>query len=371
MDTKKEKNIVLKIGSRTLECGLEDSAKPLGKFNVHHFAEPQTFGVDSTVYDHSRIPDNKSKTQRKEIELQDTFKNDQECFRHLFYLDTLIYEDFDLFSQSLKIHLRKLLSKIFYKCGISTINSKLLLVQNSIFPTVYNKILTDILIKELLMRAVVILPTPLMVAIGSGSSFALVIDIGWSLTTIVPVFDYRVLDNFLTFTNRAGSRLHYELLSALKEEGIDAGSVSFRELENAISLLDSITSNSDDELIACGGFLVRKKIFTEAIQRLFFSYEPSVQYEDNETPILKLATDLIYSRLPIDLRKSISSRIIITGGISNLKGFRQTLLAKVDEAVSQKTCGIETLGGWAGASIYSTIMKHQRKSQDLWEIRKV
>ncbi|GAV28813.1 hypothetical protein PMKS-002289 [Pichia membranifaciens] len=307
----------------------------------------------------------------KEIELQDTVKNDQECFRHLFYLDTLIYEDFDLFSQSLKIHLRKLLSKIFYKCGISTINSKLLLVQNSIFPTVYNKILTDILIKELLMRAVVILPTPLMVAIGSGSSFALVIDIGWSLTTIVPVFDYRVLDNFLTFTNRAGSRLHYELLSALKEEGIDAGSVSFRELENAISLLDSITSNSNDELIACGGFLVRKKIFTEAIQRLFFSYEPSVQYEDNETPILKLATDIIYSRLPIDLRKSISSRIIITGGISNLKGFRQTLLAKVDEAVSQKTCGIETLGGWAGASIYSTIMKHQKKSQDLWEIRKV
>ena len=370
MDAKKEKNIVLKIGSRTLECGLEDSAKPLGKFNVHHFAEPQAFGVDLVLYDHSRIPDNKSKKQRKETELQNTVKNDQECFRHLFYLDTLIYEDFDLFSQSLKIHLRKLLTKIFYKCGISTINSKLLLVQNSNFPTVYNKILTDILIKEFLMRAVVILPTPLMVAIGSGSSFALVIDIGWSLTTVVPVFDYRVLDNFLTFTNRAGSRLHYELLSALREEGFDAGSVSFRELENAISLLDSITSNSDDELIACGGFLVRKKNFTEAIQRLYFSYDPSVQYEDDETPILKLVTDLIY-RLPIDLRKSISSRVIITGGISNLKGFRQTLLAKVDEAVSQKICGIETLGDWAGASLYSTIMKHQKKSQALWEIRKV
>lgn len=371
MDTKKEKNIVLKIGARTLECGLEDSSKPLGKFNVHHFAELQTFGVDSTAYDHSLIPDSASEKVTKEFRLQSMAKNDQEHFRHLFFPDTLIYEDLSLFLQSLKIHLRKVLNKIFYKCGISTINSKLILVQNSTFPKVYNKLLTEILINDLLMRAVVILPTPLMVSIASGSSFALIIDIGWSFTTVVPVFDYRVLDNLLTFTNRAGSRLHYELLSELREEGFDIESISFRELENAISLLDSLVCTSNDELIACGRFLVRKKIFTDAIEKLYLSFDSSVQYEDNEIPIIKLATDLIDKRLPIDLRKILSSRTIVTGGISNLKDFRQTLLARIDEAVAQQLHGIETLGDWAGASIYSTLMKHQKKSPDLWEIRKV
>lgn len=373
MDTEKGRNIVLRFGSRTIECGLEGSGKPLESFNVHHFAELQTFGVDTNNEDHSHVPDCYSQKASCDAKIQQILEDDLVHFRHLFYLDTLIYNDFELFARNLKFHLRKVLVKVFYKCGLSTINSKLLLIQNLNFPTIYNKIITDILVNELLMRAVVILPAPLMASIGSGSSFSLVVDIGWSLTTIVPVFDYRVLNNYLNFTSRAGSRLHYELLSALAENGLDIESISFRDIENTISLLDRVgdDSSDDSELITCGDFLVKKKLFTDVIKDLYFDYDASVLYETNEIPIVKLIKDLVEKQLPIDLKKSILSRIIITGGISRIRGFRQIMLSRINKLILQESSGIETLGEWSGASIYSSIMKNQKKSGDLLEIRKM
>lgn len=361
MNIEKEKNIILKLGSRTIECGLEEVGKPLIAFNIHHFAELQNFHLTefpNKDYPSSGIAINNT--------LIDVIKNDNLNFCHLFYCDLLIYEDLDVYFSDLRIHCKKILSKIFYKCGISTINAKLLLLQNENFPTVYTQLISDILLKDLFMRAVVILSTPLMVCIGSGSSNGIIIDIGWTRTTVVAVFDNRVLQNYTKFTNRAGFRLHYELLNSLKVEDLNIDRISFRDLENSITMLENIEDDSD-KMITCGPYLVKKRVFSGVISELYFTNNQNC--EDDELPIVELIAELI-DGLPIDLKSILASRMIITGGISNFAGFRSKMSSKLNNRITQEVGEISSLGDWAGASIYSTIMKKLKKSDSLWEIRK-
>lgn len=363
-ENEKGKNIILRLGSRTIECGFEDSSKPLVTFNVHHFSELQTFKIIDIPLSHS-INNNVIKIGNDR--LKSSIIDDHINFRHLFYPDLLIFEDADIFLSNLKIHLKKMFLKIFFKCGISTINAKLLLLQNINFPTVYTKLISNILINELFMRAVVILPSPLMISIGSGSSMGLIIDIGWSKTSITPIFDHRVLTNYIRFTTNAGSKLHYKLLEKINDAGLNISSISFRDLENLIINLERL-NNNDDSLINCGPYLIKVQLLQEVINEIFFA--PESDCDVDELPICQLIADLISKDLPIDLRSQLSSRIIFNGGITNIQGFKSLMISKIEERVAQKISGIETLGDWKGACIYSTIMKHQKKSSHLWEIRK-
>lgn len=362
----KGKNVILKLGSRTIECGFEDSSRPLTTFNVHHFSELQNFKITDILPNHS-INSNTIKT--KNDKLKSIIIDDHMNFRHLFHPDLLIFEDADIFLSNLRIHLKKLLLKIFFRCGISTINTKLLLLQNMNFPRVYTEVISNILIKDLFMRAVVILPTPLMISIGSGSSMGIIIDIGWSKTSITPIFDNRILTNYARFTTNSGSKLHYRLLEKISDVGLNISSISFRDLENSIVNLEHLNSNSnDDSLTNCGPYLIKNQIFKEVINEIFFGGESDC--EDNELPICQLIADLINKDLPIDLRSQLSSKLIFNGGITEIVGFKSLMISKIEGLVTQKISGIETLGDWRGACIYSTIMKHQKKSSNLWEIRK-
>lgn len=371
----KDKNIILRLGSRTIECGIEGSANPLNTYNVHHFAEPQTFSTNINT-DHSIIPENTMKQYTKKTTIEKIRSFDITNFNYLFYPDILIYEDYDKFQSDLNIHLHRMLVKIFYKSGLPTINSKILLVVNTYFPGTYLETITNILINKLLVRAVVLLPSPLMTCIGSGSSNAIIIDIGWFYTTIVPIYDNNDIVTRTAFTNRASYRLHYDVLENLFDSGFSVSEISFRDIEIAISSLEHIDNmNSLSKNVLCGGFIVPRILFLNAIENLYLDKGNITECENDEKSIIQLTADLIQNQLPIDIRKDLASRIIITGGISKLKGFKQTIITEIKRVLEKNSYnigiqGIDTVGTWAGASIYSGIMKNQKKNTALKEFRR-
>lgn len=388
MNLARDPNIVLRLGSRSIECGFEGSSKPIGIFNVYHFAERQNFSIfqeeANNITDHSDSIGQNPDINLSEIDLklQNVISDDLLNFQYLFYPDLLVYDNYEIFQNDLKIHLRKLFTKIFYKSGMKTINSKLILLNNSTFPDFYIKIISDILIHKFLFRSVIVLSTPLMASISAGSAAGIVIDIGWSFTSINAVFDNRVLTNLSCFTNRAGAMIHYTILSSLESNGFDISKVSFRHIENSISEIESI-NNGDDKTIVCGPYFINSKLIVDIIKNVCFKTSDKDNNDDYELSLIQLVVELIEKKLPIDLRKILSNKIIITGGLSNLIGFNELLIENLKgflqknpknsnniNFIYNNVNNIKTLQPWVGASIYSNTMKKLKKTNDLWEIKK-
>ncbi|CAI8496780.1 unnamed protein product [Pichia kudriavzevii] len=363
--TATSKNVVLLLGSRSIKIGYEGAHHPLGTFSVHNFAEPQNYKTEALYRDHS-MDWSKIVCNNTETVTQNHMKNDLDCFQYLFYPDLSVYDSLDKFRSDLKIHLRKILTKIFYKVGIPTINTKVILAIDVLFPKIYIETTTDLLIKHFLMRAIVIVPTPLMVTLASGSSSGLIIDIGWSVTKINVVYDNRLLENFSKITNRAGRMIHYQLLSVLESRNYDLSKITFKDIEHAIMELSSITDN-ESRLVSCGPYFLHANLLTNAIKTVLVPEENTL-CESDDRYIEDLAIELI-EQLPIDLKNIIAKRTIITGGFSNIKGFNQMIIGRI-VSLNRNLESIDTIGAWCGASLYSTFLKQLKKKNHLWEIRK-
>lgn len=344
--SEKGRNIILRVGSRTIECGYEGIHKPLVSLDVHHFSEPQNFKVSTT-----------DKKTIREIT----------HFKTLFYPNTLIYENQDGFIKELHIHLTKLLNQVFYKAGISTINAKLLLISNTTTSEFYVKVISNLLIQRFLMRAVVVLSTPLMISIASGSSSAIVVDFGWEYTNVDVIFDSRILQNYSKFTIRSGRRLHYETLERLKHLNFDTSLISFKDIEKTFVNIKDIDL-SLNELIICGPYRISRKLLVSIFSDVLIKMDE--RDDDHERSLPQLIAELIEKDLPIDLRKCLADRLIFTGGISQIKGIDEMIINSLNTKLRVNCNKISSLGSFPGASLYSTMNRHLKKHQKLWEFRK-
>ena len=370
MAEKKPKSIVLRLGSRTIECGIEGNANPIEVFNVHHFAERQQFTTDCrSTTNHAQRPE---ENNRNTTAVETTHNYDLLMFHYLFHGDVLAFDSLEKFKSDLKIHLRRFLTKVFHKCGLSTINAKIILLQNYSLSEFYLDIIKEVMLSHFLVRALVIVPTPIMISIASASSSALVIDIGWNYTSIDVVYDNRVLTNYSCITNRAGCRLHYELLDILEREGFNLSLISFRDVENCIASLDSMEEKGkkEDSLLMCGTYYVRAKLLRDLIKDMFVSDSYS-DLEDYEMPIPQIVANLVQHTLPIDLRKELVSCVIFNGRMTCIRGLKAMITDGIQSRLPAglNAQAIETIGEWQGASIFSGVIKHIKKTEFLREYR--
>ncbi|TID30334.1 hypothetical protein CANINC_001036 [Pichia inconspicua] len=342
--SEKGQNIILKLGSRTIECGLEGSHQPLVVYNVHHFAENQNMQVSSI-----------------------SNKDELTTFKTLFYPNILVYENEEIFKNNLQNHLRKLLTKIFYKSGISTINAKLLLISNNTLSEYYIDLISLVLLNHFMMRAVVVLPTPLMVSIASGSSSAIVVDFGWEYINIDVIFDNRILQNYSKFTTKSGRYLHYNLLEQLKVLDFDTNLISFKDIEIVVSSMKDIINL--EGVVCCGPNKIKKSLISNIITSLLLESDENFD-DDNEKCPVQLIVELIERELPLDLRTIVSDRLILTGGLFEIEGVEQIMIENLNSNSRFNFNTIHSLGSFAGASLYSTLSKQLRKNQNLKEYRK-
>ncbi|KAF2086201.1 actin-like ATPase domain-containing protein, partial [Saccharata proteae CBS 121410] len=242
---------------------------------------------------------------------------------------------------------------------------------------------------------VTLLSSPVLSAVAAGLRSALVIDVGWAETTVTAVYEYREMKQ--RSTTRAGKLLNRELAEFLNAElaksrrqstTANTEEVGFEETEEVLTrfawcfqrgeaqlfetLLEHSRSGSDPSnptisipLPTASPPTTLRIPFSclarPAESALFAANVPSSDLDDNDQPIPLLAYKVLLS-LTIDARKTCMSRIILTGGVSNLPGIKRRILSELDNLVQRR--------GWDHVRSYgSATAQRERTKREQQRVR--
>ncbi|KAK9236908.1 hypothetical protein V1525DRAFT_378498 [Lipomyces kononenkoae] len=279
--------------------------------------------------------------------------------------------------------LQAILRDVYYKYLLLDGKSrKVVILENPMMSVQLKKLIAFVLFNYFQSISVTYMLSPVCSMLAAGARTALVVDIGWHETTVTPIYDYKPILSAVQSTTRAGKRLH-DIVSGILNE-FTSVPPSFDEVEQFIgramycSNIDTTTSSSSQQ-----AFAVTLSGNTYYIPSSETRCSPLVQCfvrraEDNMDdiecfPIPDLVASCL-SRLGIDTRASMLSRIVFVGGCSNIPGLKLRLLEEVRNCLVSSSSGkdveppknfrpwtitdrsrikaITSLGAWSGASLY-------------------
>lgn len=253
---------------------------------------------------------------------------------------------------------------------------KMGLVLDSSLPLPLLSSLLGVLFNRFQAPSVSLLPSATMSAVAAGVRSALVIDMGWSETVVTSIYEYREVKS--TRSVRGGKNFlnrFYELLRNLVAGQESQGNeesrvVSFDESEEImrrlawcrpISLgkpsiplthLDTVEERdeTEEETMRLSGVaevplrsaspptVVRipfERLADVCDESFFGTQTSSPNYDDHELPIPLLVYRHLL-RLPLDVRAICMSRILFTGGCSNVIGIKGRIVDEVQKIVDEQ-----------------------------------
>ncbi|KAK4156378.1 hypothetical protein C8A00DRAFT_41157 [Chaetomidium leptoderma] len=226
-----------------------------------------------------------------------------------------------------------------------------------------------------------LLSSPLALAVGAGVRSALVVDLGWSETVVTSVYEYREVDSKRSI--RGGRMLveqtHNLLAKHLPETQKGSGDsqehiLSFEECSDIATRMawckprhvsgpnppssDTLATVQEQDEVESGDRPSSKRMGSVAIplksspsptslelpfdalaepcENAFFDsqYSPA-SFDDHELPLPLLVYRSLL-QLPVDVRSLCMSRIIFTGGCSNVLGLRGRILDELSQLVLER-----------------------------------
>jgi actin-related protein len=238
---------------------------------------------------------------------------------------------------------------------------KVALVVPSSLPRPLVSVALGRLFEGLQAPTVSLLPSAVMAATAAGVRSALVIDIGWHETTATTVYEYREVLQHSTI--RAGKRLNEEFGKLLQEENQrqneDAEHLSFEEVEEVMTRVGWCQDAQDPTYVPAHIVSIPlsfspkpleipfMSLAQPAEEALFASRTPLEDIDDHEHPLHRLIYNALLA-LPIDIRQICMSRILLTGGISNLPGLKRRALSEVSRLVD--THGFDPVHNYGSAT---------------------
>ncbi|KAI5862259.1 actin-like ATPase domain-containing protein [Durotheca rogersii] len=265
----------------------------------------------------------------------------------------------------------------------------------------------DTLFNRFQAPSVSLLSSPVMAAMAAGMRAALVIDLGWHETTVTAVYEFREVQTWRTI--RAGKLLveeTYEFLTNAidgrptagrgerTEDKLDSSALSFEECEDfatrmlwckrtsrepiqqPVEGLPTLHEQDESETTAPpeDGSLTKITLtscippktveipfaeLAEPCEAVFFETRLSPScFDDHEIPVHLLAYRALL-QLPLDVRAVCMSRIIFTGGCSNIIGLRGRIFDEVSLLAKER--GWDPVRG-KGADQYKANPKLRRNS---------
>ncbi|KAF2502735.1 actin-like ATPase domain-containing protein [Lophium mytilinum] len=361
-----EEYIVLELGSRYLRGGFPGESAP--RCTLNYGPDQQRRVGDYRQWD----PEYASKRRKR--------KRGEEWGREyeLYRMD-LREEDLGLIEDKFERAMREAHNKYFL---LDPKPRRVLLALPPLMPRELLSTFLSVLFANCQAPSVTLLSSPILSTVAAGLRSALVIDIGWAETTITGVCEFREVHQRRSI--RAGKYLSEEMAKMLNAEFTKKGTgkagddVTFEEAEEVLSrvgwcdTLDEKTSNGDDDFVDAPDELPDPSISipfplasppttltlpfstlaSPAETAIFASDTPLHDFDDHDLPLHVLAYRALLS-LPIDVRRVCMSRIIITGGVSNLPGLKTRLLKEIDNLVQQK--------GWDSVKSYGSANdRHER-----------
>lgn len=354
--------IILEIGSRFIRAGIAGQSQPLStvvtstKFPSvdHQLVIPSFYGLQDAALTTSQYD-----LVSKELCLdQNTKTLSQQYSRELHK-----WIDFSTDFETL-LH-AKLLHLFSNELLVSPRKCKVILVDSN-FAVVTKFQILHILLRKLMVKSVILQPESILSTIASDIENALVMDFGWQSFRIDLVIDLRNINNKTAneFVSFSGSALHYKFVLALIEV-LDVGvmeKLSSRDdffelveqfIMNAMYVKGrgDTPENADFEIV--DGINIPNRLQYEVMEGCFFSNDELVNIVDS---VIRKAT--------VDSRPMLLQNLVITGGVSNVPGFRSRLIDELRRfyntlAVDSKDC----MGSWSGCSMYvSCVLINQDKS---------
>lgn len=241
--------------------------------------------------------------------------------------------------------------------------------------------------------AVTLMSNPVLATAAAGLRSALVVDIGWAETLVTAVCEYRQVHERSSV--RAGKLLTREMAKLLDAEldaaaapGAPKAAVSFEEAEQVLTrvawckphsrsnrrtvyfpapeapvleeFVDAIESPPPTVTIPFPKHTPPTNLDVSfaslampAESALFAPDTPLAEFDDHDLPLHHLIYRALVA-LPIDVRRLCMSRIVITGGVSNLPGLKTRIIKELDALVQNR--------GWDPVHSYgSASARHEEK----------
>ncbi|KAF2427425.1 actin-like ATPase domain-containing protein [Tothia fuscella] len=211
------------------------------------------------------------------------------------------------------------------------------------------------LFEGLQAATITLMPSPVMACVGAGLRSALVVDVGWFETTVTAICEFREVECRRSI--RAGKLLHEEFSNLLEEElGKSEQQIKhqfgFEEVEEVMTRvgwcrpLNPPTTEEEINSKIINTTLANSETYTTldipfsrladpAETALLGSKTPKVDIDDHDLPLHQLMyTSLLH--LPIDIRRICMTRILFTGGVSQLPGLKRRVYQELDALVAEK-----------------------------------
>ncbi|KAF2732311.1 actin-related protein-like protein RO7 [Polyplosphaeria fusca] len=380
--------IVFELGARFLRGGFPGESSP--RCTLPFGPEEQRRVGDFRQWD----PDYSHK-RRKRKRGQDWGQD------HELYRMDLTEVDLGLVEDKLERAMREAYNKYFL---LDPKPRRILLTLPPRIPHALLSTMLEVLFENFQAPTITLLSSPVLSAVGAGLRSALVVDIGWAETIITGVCEYREVSEARTI--RAGKLLSEEmarLLNAGLEDEVEQGApkpeISFEEANEVLTRVGWCKSKPKSGRSTLY-FPARTSPILEEFEDAVEVPEPTItipfpkndpptelsvplvdlakpaetvlfapgtalsEFDNDELPLHHLIYRTLLS-LPMDVRRLCMSRIVITGGVSNLPGLKTRILAELEALIQQR--GWDPVRSYGSASARHDAILRQRK-EDL-EIR--
>lgn len=218
------------------------------------------------------------------------------------------------------------------------------LVVSSLLPKPLLSALLGTIFAALQPSSVTLLPSSVMAVVGAGVRSALVVDIGWAETTVSAIYEYREIMQWRSV--RAGKLLSEAYMEVLDK--CTKQTLSFEDIEEIIARMgwcrakgqkqteQPETSAAAEISLPTLSLKVPFASLADPVDgALFARGTPAADLDDHEQPLHALMyTALLH--LPIDIRRLCVSRLIFTGGVSNMPGLKTRLTEELEALVQTR-----------------------------------
>ena len=381
-----EEYVVLELGARFLRGGFPGESTPRCTI---------TFGPDEQrrVGDYRQWDPEYSQKRRKRKRRTEWGEE------HELYRMDLTNIDLGLVEDRFERAVREAYTKYFL---LDPKPRRVLLALPPLMPRDLLSTLLTVLFSNFQAPSITLMSSPVLSTVAAGLRSALVVDIGWAETTVTAICEYREIHQRKTV--RAGKVLSEEMAKLLNEElndnageGAPKVEVSFEEAEEILcrvgwcktrprsdrstiyfpALAEPILEEFEDakespdptitipfplsdppsELTILFSSLAKP-----AEAALFAPDTPLNEFDDHELSLHRLLYLTLLS-LPMDVRRLCMSRIVITGGVSQLPGLKTRLLAELEALV--KRHGWDPVKSYGSAAArHDALLRRKQGSMD-------
>jgi actin-related protein len=221
---------------------------------------------------------------------------------------------------------------------------KVALVVSSLLPKPLLSTLLGTIFSALQASSITLLPSSVMTAVGAGVRSALVVDIGWEETVVSAIYEYREIMQWRGV--RAGKLLGEAFAKVLDQS--TEQTLGFEDVEEIMSRLgwcrergykqQSADQKSPDVEIPFP--MVTLKVpfasLAEPVEDALFARGTTASdLDDHDQPLPLLMYNALL-HLPIDIRRLCISRVIFTGGVSNMPGLKRRLTQELEALVQSR-----------------------------------